>query len=149
MITVERTLQVAPPPSVVFAYLEDFTRTQEWDPGTVRTTRTDPADAEPLGVGSRFHNVSTFRGRQTELDYVCTVHDLDRHLVFEGRNRTVHAADDLTLRPSATGGTVVTYRARFEFQRWVRYVEPLLRRGFDPIADETVARMQEVLDRLT
>ncbi|GAA1891256.1 SRPBCC family protein [Lapillicoccus jejuensis] len=147
MITVSRTLQVAPSPSVVFAYLEDFTRTQEWDPGTVTTTRSDPPGTA-LGVGAHFHNVSTYRGRETQLDYVCTVHEQDRHLVFEGRNRTVHAADDLTLAPSATGGTVVTYRARFAFQRWVRYVEPFLRRGFEPIADETVARLTEVLDRL-
>ena len=37
---VERTFTVPQPPDAVFDYLGDFTHTNEWDPGTVETTRT-------------------------------------------------------------------------------------------------------------
>ncbi len=144
MITVERTVDVARPVATVFTYLADFTHTEQWDPGTVHTTRTDHG---PLGVGSRFHNVSEFRGRRTELDYEVKRFDQDEHLTFTGDNRTVTATDDLALRATESG-TRITYRAHFRFKRWARLAEPLLRRGFSKIADETVAQLQATLEKL-
>ncbi|PZS29745.1 MAG: polyketide cyclase [Pseudonocardiales bacterium] len=144
MITVERTVDVARPVATVFTYLADFTHTEQWDPGTVRTTRTDDG---PLGVGSRFHNVSEFRGRRTELDYEVKRFDQDEHLTFTGTNKTVTATDDLALRATGTG-TQITYRAHFTFKRWARLAEPLLRFGFGKIADETVAQLQATLEKL-
>ncbi len=144
MFTVERTVEVDRPVADVFAYLADFTHTEQWDPGTVRTTRTDQG---PLGVGARFHNVSEFRGRRTELDYRLMRFDQDEHLTFTGTNRTVTATDDLALRATATG-TRITYRAHFTFKRWARLAEPLLRRGLDKIADETIAQLGATLETL-
>jgi len=40
MITLQRTISVQQPVERVYTYLSDFTTTTEWDPGTVRTTRT-------------------------------------------------------------------------------------------------------------
>ena len=60
-----RTLTVARSPEDAFTYLSDCTTTEEWDPGTVRTTR----ESGTGGVGTRYHNVSTFLGRETELTY--------------------------------------------------------------------------------
>ena len=131
MITVERSLDVAAPVSTVWTYLSDFTATEEWDPGTVTTTRIGEG---PLAVGSRFRNVSEFRGRQTELDYVIRRFETDRHLRFEGTNKTVNATDDMSFAPSASGGTTVIYRAYFEFKGLARLAEPLLRRGYDRAA---------------
>ncbi|MCW2497145.1 SRPBCC family protein [Jatrophihabitans sp.] len=145
MITVERRFDVGTPVRVVFAYLSDFTNTNSWDPGTVRTTRTDTGQ---LGVGSTFHNVSQFRGRQTELDYELTRLEPNRHLTFTGRNSTVTAVDDLSFAPSATDGTLVTYRSHFTFHGVYRLAEPFLRRGFEPIADDTVQQLAEVLRSL-
>lgn len=144
MITVERTFTVACPAATVFDYLADFTTTTEWDPGTVVTTRTDSG---PLGVGALFHNVSEFRGRRTELDYRCMVHEPNTHVVFTGENKTVTATDDLTLRAEGDS-TVVTYRARFVFKGLARLAEPFLRKGFEPIADETIAQLSRTLDAL-
>ena len=61
-----RTLVLPRPADEVFAYLQDFTNTEEWDPGTVRTTR----ESGDGGVGTRYHNVPKFLGRETELTYV-------------------------------------------------------------------------------
>lgn len=144
MITVQRTVQVERPIEVVFAFLSDFTHTEQWDPGTVRTTRTDSG---PLGVGARFRNVSEFRGRRTELDYQIMRFEPNEHLTFTGENRTVTATDDMAFR-SSDSGTHITYRAHFSFKRWARLAEPLLRRGFQSIADETVAQLRTALETL-
>ena len=55
---VERTFTVAQPVETVFDYLADFTHTNEWDPGTVETTRTS-GDG---GVGTTYANTSEFMG---------------------------------------------------------------------------------------
>ncbi|NGZ99852.1 hypothetical protein G5V59_04825 [Nocardioides sp. W3-2-3] len=65
MPTVERTITVPKPVSVVWDYLSDFTNTEEWDPPTVSTTRTS-GDG---GVGTTYKNVSSMLGHETEVDY--------------------------------------------------------------------------------
>ncbi|MFE2535656.1 hypothetical protein [Streptomyces sp. NPDC059371] len=49
------------------AYLADFSHARGWDPGTVSCR---PARAAaPITKGAEWVNVSTFRGRRTELRY--------------------------------------------------------------------------------
>ena len=76
-----RTVKVAQPVHLVFAYLSDFTTTTQWDPGTVRTIRRT-GDG---GVGTEYVNTSKFLGRETELTYV--VEDLvpDQRIRLHGR----------------------------------------------------------------
>ena len=63
MASVERTITVSQPIAQVWAYLSDFTTTQEWDPPTVSTVR-QSGDRE--GVGTTYLNVSEFLGYETE-----------------------------------------------------------------------------------
>lgn len=142
MITVERTVEIARPAPAVFTYLADFTHTEQWDPGTVTTTRTDHG---ALQVGATFHNVSEYRGRRTELDYVLLRHDENAHLTFTGNNKTVEATDDMSFT-SDGDTTTITYRAHFRFKGVARLAEPFLRRGFEPIADDTVAQLKRTLE---
>lgn len=143
MIAIERIFTVTKSPGAVFAYLSDFTTTHEWDPGTVTTVRIDRG---PLHEGSTFRNTSQFRGRRTELDYRLMTFEQDSHLVFTGNNKTVEATDDLSFAPSADGATTITYRARFRFKGLVRLAEPFLRKGFEPIADDTVRQLSSTLE---
>ncbi|WP_236652255.1 SRPBCC family protein [Streptacidiphilus neutrinimicus] len=142
-ITVERSFRVATPAPTVAAYLEDFTHTEEWDPGTVRCRRLDPG---PPAVGARWQNTSQFRGRQTTLDYRLVAREPHR-LVFHGVNRTVSATDDIAIRPHGDG-TLVTYRATLAFKGLFRFAEPILRRSFDELADAVQARLPQVLGSL-
>ncbi|GJF33267.1 polyketide cyclase [Kitasatospora sp. NE20-6] len=140
MVAVRRIITVERPADAVAAYLADFARTEEWDPGTVSCTRTDDG---PVGVGARWHNVSRFRGRTTELSYRLVRHDPGR-LVFVGENRTVTATDDITV--TATGpGAVVDYRATLEFKGLARLAAPFLRAEFERLADGVAERLPEVL----
>ena len=145
MITVERQVRTATSLATVFEYLSDFTHTEQWDPGTVRTTRTDDG---PLRVGSTFRNVSTYRGRETELDYRVVRMDAGEHLTFTGINKSVEATDDMGFTTAADEHTLITYRAHFTFKGWARLAEPFLKHGFEQIADDTVIQLKRVLDAL-
>ncbi len=144
MLSVQRTFEVAAPLDQVFAFLSDFTNTEQWDPGTVTTTR---ADNGPLEVGASFHNVSEFRGRRTELEYRLERFEPGERLTFVGKNKTVTATDDLSFR-AADGHTSITYRAHFDFHGLARLAEPLLKSGFEKIADKTIAQMRATLEHL-
>jgi|SRR4051794_26478242 len=142
-----RILETATPLDKVFSYLSDFTTTNEWDPGTVRTVRVS-GDG---GVGTRYENTSRFNGRETRLEYVVKELVRDSRVVLEGNNDTVQATDSITVTPIATG-TRVTYNARFVFKGLTRYVVPLLapwlRRAFKKLGEEAEAGMQSALDAL-
>ncbi|TQM64959.1 SRPBCC family protein [Humibacillus xanthopallidus] len=142
-----RSVTVAQPLDTVFAYLSDFTTTNEWDPGTVRTERVS-GDG---GLGSRYHNVSKFLGRETELDYLVIEHVPGERFALRGENATVVANDTMTFMRSHTAegeGTTVTYHAAFEFKGVAKLIAPLLAPALKKLGDEAEAGMQDALGRL-
>ena len=146
---IERSVTVGHPVERVFAYLSDFTTTTEWDPGSVRTVRVSGEG----DVGTTYHNVSRFLGRETELDYVVTELVPNESFALRGENATVVAHDSMTFvrTASATGGgegTTVTYRADFQFKGLVRLVAPLLAPAFTKLGDEAEQGMRDALGRL-
>ncbi|CAB4710536.1 MAG: polyketide cyclase [Actinobacteria bacterium] len=140
---VERTFTVPRPIEAVFDYLSDFESTNDWDPGTVTTTRTS-GDG---GVGTTYRNTSTFLGRTVELDYTTLTHDRPRELRFEGRNPSATATDHLRLSPAADGtATEIHYRATFEFRSAFKLVARLVVGPRLPsLADETVEQLTKTL----
>ena len=141
---VERTFTVPRPVEVVFDYLADFTHTEEWDPGTVRTSRTS-GDG---GLGTTYANTSQFMGRTSDLTYETTVLERPHRLEFRGRNDKVRTVDSMTLR-TAGAGTEVHYRAEFEFGWLLNLIGPLvIRPKLERLADDTVAQMQRTLARM-
>jgi uncharacterized protein YndB with AHSA1/START domain len=155
---IERSVTVAHPVDRVFAYLSDFTNTEEWDPGTVHTERV----AGEGGVGSRYRNTSTFLGRKTELDYLVTELVPEEKLALRGENATVVAHDTMTFvrtvlggasgngagGAGGAGGTTVTYRAEFEFKGVVKLVAPLLAPAFKKLGDEAQQGLRDALGQL-
>src|SRR5690242_11102622 len=122
MATIQRVLTVGRPVETVFGYLADFEHTNEWDPGTVRTTRLDGGG----GVGTTYRNISRFNGRETELTYTVVEVSSPERLRFRGVNKTVTASDTITLRPVGPGETELTYLAEFEFHGVARLAVPFL-----------------------
>lgn len=144
MVQVERTVTVGTPIGAVAAYLADFAHTEDWDPGTISCTRTDPG---PIVVGAQWHNVSEFRGRKTELDYRLTRREPGK-VTFVGENRTATSTDDFTLS-AGPDGTTVRYRATIVFHGWAKLADPLLKREFERLGDEVVPELERVLGELT
>ncbi|WP_418955866.1 SRPBCC family protein [Streptomyces tritici] len=141
MVNVERVMVVRRPLAEVVAYLEDFARTEEWDPGTVRCVRLDDG---PVRRGARWRNTSRFRGRTTELRYELVVREPTR-LVFVGENSTVTARDDLRFAEEGAA-TRLTYRASLRFKGLARLAAPFLRGEFERLADGVVTRLPEAAE---
>jgi carbon monoxide dehydrogenase subunit G len=144
-ISVSRTVHTSTPLEACWKYLSDFSNTTEWDPGTVSCRQTTPG---PIGVGTEFENVSTFRDRTTTLQYQVTTFDPHRRLVLEGQNKTVTSVDDLTFAPDGQG-TEVVYTAHFTFHGLAKLAEPVLGKPLNGLADEAAAGLQRALDGLS
>ena len=151
MVDVERKITVHTSADAVVGYLKDFANAEQWDPGTVSCVRVGSGEPDggggaiggPIGVGARWHNVSNFRGRETELDY-----RLDRlearRVVFVGTNRTATSTDDLTITEEP-GGTVITYHANIVFHGLAKLADPFLKWQFEKLGDEVVGTMTTAL----
>lgn len=140
---ITRTINVADtPPSAVYAYLSDFTTSEQWDPGTLETTLVE-GDG---GVGSRYLNRSVFRGRQTELTYVTVDLQPDRLVVMRGENKTVIARDTMSISRDERGtGTVLVYEADFTFKGLAKLATPFLRGQLTRLGDEAEAALAREL----
>ena len=138
-----RAVQTAAPPAVVFAYLSDFTTTNEWDPGTVRTERVS-GDG---GIGTTYHNTSSFLGRKTELTYEVVEHQPDSRFALRGENKSVVAHDSMEIAPHGEGSTV-TYTADFAFKGLGKLVAPLLAPALKKLGDDAEQGLRESLAKL-
>jgi uncharacterized protein YndB with AHSA1/START domain len=138
-----RTVTVDRPVAEVFAYLSDFTTTEEWDPGTVSTT----LHGGDGGVGTTYHNVSRFLGRETSLTYEVVASTPPSLLRLRGENETVVAHDTMSVTPTASGGTELTYRAVFEFKGMARLVAPLAAPAFKRLGDKAEEGLRAALGR--
>ena len=131
-------------PETAFTYLSDFSSTNEWDPGTVRTTRVQ-GDG---GVGTVYENVSRFLGRKTELRYVVEEYQPNERIALRGENSTVVAHDSISILPVLDGVTQVDYRAEFSFKGLAAIVAPFLRPAFRKLGDEAEEGLRAALGRL-
>ncbi|WP_338751733.1 SRPBCC family protein [Janibacter alittae] len=142
---ITRTITVDTPPSAVYAYLSDFTTSDQWDPGTIDTTLVEGDGA----VGSTYHNRSVFRGNETELTYVTMDLQEDRLVVMRGENRTVIVQDTMSIRPGPGGvGTELVYEADFTFKGLVKLATPFLRGPLTKLGDEAEEALNRELPRL-
>ncbi len=143
MIDVERTFEVRQPVSVVVDYLKDFANAEQWDPGTKSCTRTD---AGPIQAGSTWHNVSEFKGKDTELEYRL-VEMTAALLKFQGENKTATSVDTISVQATEAGSTI-TYHAQIEFHGLAKLTTPFLKSEFEELGDKTVQQMTSVLNAL-
>ncbi|MGI5506939.1 SRPBCC family protein [Lentzea sp. CA-135723] len=141
-VDVERTFTVATTPESVTEYLRDFSRTEQWDPGTVTCTRLDTG---PVAVGSRWRNVSQFLGRKTELVYELTRDDTTG-LQFVGRNDTATSTDDISITPGPTPGTTrIGYHAHVEFNGLAKLGAPVAKLAMEKLGTDTERSLIRVL----
>lgn len=132
-------------PAAVYAYLSDFTTSEAWDPGTVETTLVE-GDG---GIGSKYHNRSVFRGRETELTYETIDLQPDRLVVMRGENKTVIARDTMSISPRPDGaGTVLVYEADFTFKGLAKLATPFLRGDLNSLGDEAETALNRELPAL-
>jgi carbon monoxide dehydrogenase subunit G len=143
-VQIQRSVETTAAPAAVFAYLSDFTTTNEWDPGTVKTTLIQ-GDGGP---GTTYKNISSFAGRETELTYEVVERTPERRFALRGENKSLVANDTMVLSPHGAGGTKLTYTADFQFKGIAKYVAPLMSGAFKKLGDEAEQGLREALAAL-
>ncbi len=128
-------------PDDVFAYLSDFTTTQEWDPGVIEATRL--SDGE-IGEGTQFRLVTSFLRRKTALTYTVVEYDPPRAVTFRGENATVLSVDRITVEPYQDG-TRLTYTADLSLKGGLRFATPLLGPAFASVGDRAFEGLYSTL----
>jgi hypothetical protein len=142
-LNARRTLITPASPAAVFSFLGDFRNTEIWDPGTVHCSL---LHAE-VGPGAHYRNVSSFLGREVELNYATLVYEPHEYLHFRGRGSSFIGDDRLTVS-SDRAGTKVTYHATFEFSGAATLATPLVALYLPLLANKTVRQLKESLDAL-
>lgn len=140
---IQRTVETTAAPGPVFAYLSDFTNTNEWDPGTITTERVE-GDG---GVGTVYHNVSEFNGNKSELRYEVVELVPERKIALKGEGKSVHADDTMELEPAGTG-TRVSYTADIRLKGLLKLAEPFLGKAFKKLGDEAEEGLNTALAKL-
>ena len=141
----ERTVRTDRPVGRVFAYLSDFTNTEEWDPGTVETVLVS-GDG---GVGTDYRNTSRFAGRESSLTYTVVERVVDERLVLRGRNRSVTVTDTMLFTELPDGaGTEVRYTADFDFGLLTPLLAVVLWLPMKKLGDDAERGLREALGRL-
>ena len=122
-----------------FAYLEDFSHCQSWDPSVVEANRLDDG---PIAKGSRFRVVASFLGRKVQLEYVVTAFEPPHRVVFSAALPRLSSVDEITVA-SHEGRTSVTYRSDLKALGIFRPLDPVLSFFFQRLA----SRAREGLER--
>lgn len=139
--TVTRSIEVPGNADEVFAYVADFSNTEEWDPGIVAARQTSP---DPVQEGSTFELVARFMGRDLETTYRMTEYEPPHRVVLVGGTDNFESTDVITVTP-ADSGVTIDYKAVFELKGLLRFVEPLFRGSFNSLADKAVAGLKQTL----
>ena len=87
------SLDTPRPPDEMFAYLSDFSSTQEWDPGVIEAERLGDA---PVRKGTEFRLLASFLGRQIPLTYRIVEYDPPNAVTFRSESSTVISLDRIT-----------------------------------------------------
>jgi carbon monoxide dehydrogenase subunit G len=135
------SIETPRPPAETFAYLSDFSTTEEWDPGVITAERLGDA---PIGEGTEFRVVADFLGRKAALTYRIIEFEPAEAVTLRGENATVVSLDRITFEPS-DGGTRVTYDADLALKGPLRIADPLLGLAFDRVGDRALDGLAEVL----
>ncbi len=141
MARYEASLDTPHPPGEVFAYLSDFSKTAEWDPGVVEAELLGDG---PVAQGSEFRLVADFLRRKTTLTYSIVEFDPPSAVTFRGENASVVSLDRITFEPSGEG-TRITYDAALSLKGPLKLADPLLALAFRRVGDRALAGMRGAL----
>ncbi len=138
---ITRTVSSTKPISEVFRYLSDFTSTNDWDPGTVKTELVQ-GDGK---VGTVYHNRSRFNGRESELTYVVTDYVENSLIRLRGENKSIVAVDTITFVENGAGCNV-TYDAHFTLKGLAKVAGPFLGKAFKILGDEAEVGLRKAVN---
>lgn len=140
---IERTVTVDQPAARVWEYLSDFRSTNDWDPGTEKTTRTS-GDG---GIGTVYKNISKFAGKEVEIIYTVTDLEPGRLITLVGETSALTSTDTITVEGNERSSTV-TYEAVFEFHGLAKAADPFMGLPLKKLGDDAEKSLAKALEAL-
>ena len=137
------SVETTRPPHEAFAYLSDFSTTQEWDPGVVAARRLDDG---PVRQGSEFELQARFLGRTNVLVYRIVEFTPGKAVTLRGENATVVSLDRISFETTGSA-TRVTYDAELTLKGPLRVADPLLGLAFTRVGDRALSGLRATLAR--
>lgn len=137
-----KTIEVACSPEEAFAYVSDFSRVAEWDPGVVESRALDTAR---VAVGSRYQLVALYRGKQQRFEYVVTELEEGRRIALLGEGEKARSRDEIQVDEVA-GKTLIAYEADIRLKGVFRVAEPFLGGTFRKMGDAALDGLRQRLD---
>ena len=137
-----RTIEVPCTAADAFAYVSDFSRVSEWDPGVVESRAL--GDDGPIDVGSRFELVGLFRGNRLRFEYVVTELEEGRRINLVGDGEKACSRDEIRVA-EVDRKTQLTYEADIRLKGVRRAAEPFLGRMFRRMGDDALDGLRRKL----
>ncbi len=127
-----------------FRHIGDFGNIDQWDPGVISSSKSTPG---PVGPGTVYDLVLTYRGRRLEMQYEVIDHVPGSRIVLEGTGSVVKAIDVIEFS-DFDDGTRIEYTADLSLTGLARLFEPLLKDRLTKIGTDAVAGMRRWLSEL-
>jgi carbon monoxide dehydrogenase subunit G len=129
-------------PDAAFAYLSDFSSTQEWDPNVAQAERIGEG---PIGDGTEFRLFTSFAGRKSSITYRIVEFDPPHAVTFRGENAIVTSLDRITFE-AIDGGTRIVYDADLRLRGVLRVGSPLLRLALNRLGRQALDGLRKTLE---
>jgi len=130
-------------PDAAFAYMAAFDNARDWDTTVTEARR---LDSGPPRLGSRFHLVSRFFGRDVPLEYEITGFDEPRRLVLDVTNPTFTGRDEIDVEAASGGGSRVGYDASIDMRGLARLLTPIVSVSFKRTSAKAAAELERRLN---
>ena len=130
-------------PDAAFAYMAAFENARDWDTTVTEARRLDDG---PPRLGSRFHLISRFFGRDVPLEYEISGFDEPRRLVLDVTNPTFTGRDEIGVEPGGAGGSRVSYDATIRMRGAAKLLTPLVSVAFGRTSAKAAAELERRLN---
>lgn len=141
-ITVDAQVEVARSPAQVFEYLDDFTKTPQWNDRCVEVRQTSPG---PRGVGSDLHYRYRERGRQGDMTGTIREYRPGESLVMEFTDKLLTVSVGFRLQ-AAGSGTRIVHELVITPKSWLmKWMAPMIRGAIRKQAQRAVEALRTLL----
>jgi dehydrogenase/reductase SDR family protein 12 len=143
MTVLHERIEVARPGHEVFAYISDFSTTEEWDATVTRAKKLTPG---PVDLGTRFFVNCAAPVGSIDLEYEVTDFRLDQFIELQGKSRFFDICDRITFTPTERG-TLIDYRAEFVFPSILKGMARRFERGLRRMGKHSMEGMRAALEK--
>ena len=142
MTVLRETADVARPIDEAFAYVSDFTTTQEWDATAISARKLTPGK---IAEGTEFEVVCALPVGSINISYKIEALEHNKRVVLSGSSRFFDIRDTISFSPSQRG-TKIEYRAEFFFKPMIGSIASISNSGLEGMGRESVAGLALALE---